>query len=381
MYDVLVKGGTVIDPAQGIHAAKDLAIKGGHTAALRDSISTSEANEVIDATGKLVLPGLVDIHVHVYPGVSHFGTEADPACLAKGVTTAIDAGSAGAHTFLGFRRHVLETVKTRLLAFLNISSMGMISQDIGELEDIRWADVAKAVETVNNNRDYLVGMKVRQSTHVVGQNGLEPLKRTREAADVLGVTLMVHPGATLAPLKDILVYMKKGDVLTHCFHNRGQGVLDEGGRVEPEVWEAVRRGVNLDVGHGVGSFSWDVAEKCLSQGLVPATISTDIHFYNIDGPVYDLATTMSKFLHLGMKLDDIIRMSTTAAAAAVGLGDGVGTLRVGAEGDVCIFELAEGKFPLVDAHKKTAIATQRFLPYMTLRAGKVAAKNGKLNEE
>lgn len=381
MYDTIIKGGTVIDPAQNIHATKDVAIKDGHIAALQQEISTGGANEVIDASGKLLLPGLVDIHVHVYSGVSHFGTDADPTCLAKGVTTAVDAGSAGAHTFPGFRRHVLEVAKTRLRAFLNISSMGMISHDIGELEDIRWAHVGKAIDTVNKNRDYLVGMKVRQSTHVVGENGLEPLKRTREAADALGMPLMIHPGATPAPLRDILAYLKKGDVLTHCFHDRGQGVLDERGRVEPEVWEAVKRGVILDVGHGVGSFTWNVAEKCLSQGLAPSTISTDIHFYNLDGPVYDLATTMSKFLYLGMKLDDVVRMSTSAAAAAVGIDEGVGTLRVGAEADVCLFELAEGEFTLVDCQKKTVTAKQRLLPYMTIRAGKVVARNGKLSQD
>ncbi|MFH1485540.1 MAG: amidohydrolase family protein, partial [Chloroflexota bacterium] len=150
------------------------------------------------------------------------------------------------------------------------------------------------------------------------------------------------------------------------------------GRVEPEVWEAVKQGVVFDVGHGVGSFSWDVAEKALSQGLFPATISTDVHVYGIDGPVYDLATTMSKFLYLGLPLENVVRMSTSAAAQAVGLGNGIGTLEVGAEADVSLFELAEGKFILDDCHKKTVTANQRLLPYMTLRAGKVVAERGKL---
>lgn len=380
MYDALIKGGTVIDPAQGIHAVKDVAIKDGRIAAVEDEISSNKVSRLIDASGKLVTPGLVDIHVHIYWGVSHFGTEPDPACLAKGVTTAVDAGSAGAQTFPGLRRFILETAKTRLRAFLNISAMGMMIREVGELEDIRYADPARAIKVANDNRDFIIGMKVRQSGHIVGANGIEPLKRTREAADALGMPLMIHPGATPCPLKDILAHMKKEDVLTHCFHNRGQGVLDEQGRVEPEVWEAVKRGVTLDVGHGVGSFSFDVAEKALSQGLFPATISTDIHVYDIDGPVYDLATTMSKFLYLGLKLDDVVRMSTIAAAQAVGLSDGIGTLKVGAEADVSLFELVEGKFTLEDCHKRMVTAKQRLLPYMTLRAGVVVAQRGKLSQ-
>lgn len=378
MYDTLIKGGTVIDPSQGIHGRKDIAIKGENIAALRDSISAGDARNVIDASGKLVTPGLVDIHVHIFHGVSPFGIEPDRVCLANGVTTAIDAGSAGADTFQGLRQFVLDKARTRLRAFLHISSIGLICHEIGEMEDIRYAEVGKAVRVANENRDYVLGMKVRQSTHCVGNNGLEPLKRTREAADALGMPLMVHPGATPALLQDMLAYMKKGDVLTHCFQGRGQGVLDGQGRVEPEVWDAVKRGVILDVGHGVSSFSFDVAEKCFSQGLFPATISSDLHVYNIDGPVFDLPTTMSKFLYLGIKLDDVVRWSTCDAAKAVGLGDGTGTLKVGAEADVAIFELAERKTTLTDSQKKTVTANERLIPCMTIRSGELVARHGKL---
>ncbi|PYV40390.1 MAG: amidohydrolase/deacetylase family metallohydrolase [Acidobacteria bacterium] len=323
----------------------------------------------------MVTPGLIDIHVHVYDGVAPLGIPADPTCVAKGVTTVVDAGSAGAHTFPGFRKYVINVVDTRVYALLNISVVGQstLSTDnpYGELLDLRYANPKLAIRTIENNRDVILGVKIRLTRNIAGDHDLAALKLAREAADAVQLPLMVHIGGSYSPLKDILALLKKGDVITHSFRGGEGGILDDNGRILPEVRSAVARGVRLDIGHGAGSFSFDTAEKALRQDLLPGTISSDVHQFNINGPVFDLATTLSKFLHLGLTLEQVIERSATNPAHTFGFPKGLGTLREGAEADVAVFTLAEGDFEFVDALQQRRIGHRKLLPVATVKAGKI----------
>jgi dihydroorotase len=373
-YDLLIKGGRVVDPSQQLSAPRDVAVTGTKIARVAEGIAEAEARQVIDATGKVVTPGLIDVHVHVYDGVAPLGIPADPSCIAKGVTTVLDAGSSGAHTFPGFRKHVINVVDTRVYALLNISVVGQstLSKDnpYGELLELRYANPKLAVRTIEQNRDAILGLKVRLSENIAGERDLKALALAKEAADAVKLPLMVHIGDTHSPLREILALLGKGDVITHCFHGRGNGVLDERGRVRPEVRAAVTRGVHLDVGHGAGSFSFAVAEKALKQDLLPGTISSDVHQFNVHGPVFDLATTLSKFLHLGLSLDQVVARATTNPANLFGFPKGLGTLREGAEADVAVFAIAEGDFTLVDSHGQKRVGHRRLAPVATVKAGR-----------
>ena len=373
-YDLLLAGGTLLDPAQGTRAVTNVAFAAGHCAAVDPHLSAADATETVDCAGRIVAPGMIDLHVHVFWGVSHYGIEPDPHCVAKGVTTAVDAGSAGADTFPGFRKYVIDVSATRLFARLNISSQGMLTREIGELDDLRYASVPKAIAMIEQHRDVILGVKVRltRNSIVSREAGIRPLHLAREAADAVRLPIMVHPqDAWCDSLDDILAVMRDGDILTHCFHGDSHGILDAAGTVRRSVHEAMERGVIFDVGHGRGSFSWEVAERALGQGVQPQTISSDLHAYNVNGPVYDLATTVSKFLHLGFSLEDALRKVTVAPARVLGMSDQIGTLRVGAWGDAVVFELQEGEFEFRDAHGQTRIGRQRLVPKTVVRAGKV----------
>ncbi len=377
-YDLILRGGTLIDPAQGLHAQRDIAFAAGRVAAVAESLANAEATENIDVSGLLVAPGLIDLHVHVFEGVSHYGIAPDPTCLARGVTTAVDAGSAGADTFDGFRKYVIEASATRLLAQLNISSQGMLSPVIGELDELKWADVGRALQTVERHRDVILGIKVRMTRgQVVGEGvGMAPLYRAREAADAAGLPIMVHPqGAYCASVDDILALMKAGDILTHSFHGREHGILDEYGQVRKAVLEARERGVLFDLGHGAGSFSWRVAETALAgdsdRRFPPDTISSDLHIANVNGPVFDLVTTVSKFLHLGMPLDEALRRVTNVPAQIIGMDEEIGTLAIGACGDAVVLELETGEFRLTDCQGEMRMGRQRLTPRLVVRAGRL----------
>ena len=370
-YDLLIKGGTVIDPSQGLNDVRDVALSGDRVAALGVGIAESQAAEVMDAAGLIVVPGLLDLHVHSFWGVSHYGVDSDIAHLSKGVTTALDAGSAGADTFAAFRRYVLERCSTRLLALLNISTMGMISNDVGELEDLRWANVGEAVRVGRANRDFILGVKVRLSTNITGKHDIDSLKRALEAAEDLGRFVMVHIGGSETSLEELIGLLRPGDVVTHAFTGHPHGVLDDAGRVIPAIAEAQRRGVVFDIGHGAGSFSFDVAEKALSQGFSPDNISSDLHVYNIEGPVFDQVSVLSKFIWLGMSISDVIRLSTEATARTMGVGGGLGTLGVGAEADVTLLRLDEGRVTLTDAFGRSVTADKMLKHVTTIKAGLV----------
>ena len=374
-YDLLVKGGHVIDPSQSLTAKRDIGIAGRQIARVAANIPAAEARQVLDASSMIVTPGLIDTHTHVYDGVAPLGIPADPNCIAKGVTTAIDAGSSGAHTFPGFRKYVIEVVETRVKVLLNISVIGQstMSEDnpFGELLNIGYANPKLAIRTIEQNRDVILGIKVRLSRNIAGKTDLEALDLSKEAANAVKLPVMVHIGDTHSPIDDILAKMDKGDILTHTYHGRAGGILDDRGLVIPAVRNAVERGVNLDVGHGAGSFSFDVAEKALRDGALPGTISSDLHQFNVHGPVFDLATTLSKFLHMGLTLEQVIRRATANPAALFGFPGGLGTLAEGAEADVAVLSLQEGDFVFVDAMKEKRVGHRKLIPVATVKAGKI----------
>ena len=373
-YDLLLAGGTLLDPAQGTRAATNVAFAAGNVAAVGPHLSAADAKDTVDCSGRIVSPGMIDLHVHVFWGVSHYGIEPDPHCVAKGVTTAVDAGSAGADTFPGFRKYVIDVSATRLFAQLNISSQGMLTREIGELDDLRYASVPKAIAMIERHRDVILGVKVRltRNSIVSRESGIRPLYLAREAADAVRLPIMVHPqDAWCDSLDDILAVMRGGDILTHCFHGDSHGILDGDGKVRRSVREAIERGVIFDVGHGRGSFSWEVAERALEQGIGPTTISSDLHVYNVAGPVYDLATTVSKFLHLGLSLEGALHKVTATPARVLGMSDQIGTLRVGAWGDAVVFDLQQGQFELHDARGETRVGRQRLVPTAVVRGGKL----------
>jgi len=357
VYDLLVKGGTVIDPSQGLESVGDIAINHGKVVAFGTAIPVTTAREVIDATGLLVTPGLIDIHVHIYEGVTHLGVNADVNCLNKGVTSVIDAGSSGAQTFPGLRKYIIGVSRTRILAYLNLSDLGMVTENAGELEDLRYADTKAALRMIEANRDIILGVKVRMDRRYLGENGTEVLKLARATAEAAALPIMFHIGETSPPLPRILAEAQADDVITHCFTSRPGGILDEERRILPDVLKAVQRGVLFDVGHGVGSFSFRVARQAMAQGFTPATISSDLHALNVAGPVFDLVTTMSKFLYLGVSLSKVIEMTTLKPARLIRMEKDLGTLRAGAYADLTLLKLLDGPCSLSDAGRGVPVET------------------------
>jgi dihydroorotase len=364
-------GGRVIDPAHRLDSTANVSIDGGLLSSVGADFSAGRDRQRIDVAGTLVTPGLVDLHTHLYPGVSHYGVEPDERCLGRGVTMAVDAGSAGAQTFPGLRRYVIERSRTRILAFLNIAVQGMITALVGELEDIRWASSEQAIARARENVDLIVGIKVRLGYQMVGDDPTPALRLARKAADELDLPLMVHVIDMRPGLAWLLPQLRRGDIVTHCFHGNEGGIINSRGRVIPAALGARERGVLFDVGHGVGSFGYRVARTAVEQGFSPDTISSDLHAHNAEGPVFDLATTLSKLLHVGMPLQDVIRAATWTPARAIRKTNGAGTLTQGCDADVTIFELRTGHWALPDAAGDTEVLEQLLVPRMVIRSGQL----------
>jgi dihydroorotase len=365
-WDLLIQGATVVDPASGLEAPRDVAVHRGRIARVAPSIPPADARQLLEAPGRILTPGLVDAHTHIYPGVAAFGIEPDQVGVARGVTTLVDGGSAGATTLPGFRAYVARPARTRVLALLNLSRPGMTVPN--ETADLAWLDPAVAAETVERNRDLVVGIKVRMLAGIPEGQDLEVMRRAREAGDRASVPVMVHIGGQTSPLPRILELLRPGDVVTHALRRQGS-ILDGNGRVLPEVREAVARGVHLDVGHGRGNLDFDVAEEALQQGMAPTIISSDVHLGNAAGPVFDLPTTLSKFLGMGMSLSEVIRSATQVPAAVFGLEAGLGTMAEGAPADLALFDLVEGDHAFEDSGGKRRVWTRRLVPWVTLRDG------------
>ncbi len=346
-FDLLIRNGTVIDPATGRNGRFDVAIKRNRIAAVESSIPAELAYRVIDATGQIVTPGLIDLHTHVYHGGSFWGVLPDPVAARTGVTTWLDVGTTGAYNFPALREFIIKPSASRIYGLLNISAIGLTALS-WEHWNLNYLDVDLCCKLVDLHRDLLLGIKCRVDVNTVGENGLEPLKRAITAAERTGLPLMTHIGIAGPAINDVLKLMRPGDILTHCFTGHSMRIIDDKGKLLETAQRAWDSGIIMDIGHGAGSFSFDTAEAVLAAGRQPDVISSDIHQMSIHGPCFDMPTCMSKFLAIGMSLYDVIAASTSRPAAVLGMSDEIGTLKPGALADVAIFTLDEGDFTLYD---------------------------------
>jgi dihydroorotase len=351
-YDLILREGRVIDPSQQLDAVTDVAFADGKVARIGTGLQADGAGDVRDVSGAIVTPGLIDLHTHVYWGGTSLGIDAEDFCRRSGVTTAIDTGSAGPGNFAGFRRHVIEKSEVRILAFLHVSFAGIYAFSprvmVGESEEIRLLAPLDAVAVADANRDIVVGIKVRVGAHASGRSGTVPLDIALQVADEVGVPLMAHIDHPPPSYEEVIARLRPGDILTHAFRPFPNAPATAQGTVKRAVVEARRRGVLFDIGHGKGSFAFKTARAMLANGFRPDTISSDVHALCIDGPAFDLVTTMSKFLCLGMPLADVIAASTVNAATALKRPE-LGSLKPGCVGDATVLSVKEGRFDYVDA--------------------------------
>src|SRR5215468_4204510 len=350
-YDLILRGGRVIDPSQKLDGITDVAFFGGKVAQIRPALKADAETDVRDLSGFIVTPGLIDLHTHVYWGGTSLGVDAEDFCRRSGVTTAVDTGSAGPGNFAGFRKHVIERSAVRILAYLHVSFAGIYAFSprvmVGESEEIRLMAPIDAVEVANANRDIIVGIKVRVGARASGRSGTVPLDIALEVADEVGVPVMAHIDDPPPSYEDVIARLRPGDVLTHAFRPYPNSPATAQGTVKPAVREARRRGVLFDIGHGKGSFAFKTARAMLANSFAPDTISSDVHALCINGPAFDQVTTMSKFLCLGVPLNDVIAASTVNAAFAVKRPE-LGSLKPGSVGDATILSVNEGHFDYVD---------------------------------
>jgi dihydroorotase len=374
-YDLLIAGGEVLDPAAGLRGLMDVGIAGGKIAAVGPSLRPEEARRTVSAKGRLVTPGLIDIHAHVFVNAHDMGHHTDGFCKASGVTTLCDAGSTGSATFAGLRQVLDAAVRTRVRAFVNLSAIGIVGTSRGgELSHFPYADPEGCARTIAENPDLAIGVKLRFGPGLVWEYSNEPVKLARRTADMAGgVPMMMHITDSPTPLPELIEPMKPGDIVTHCYHGRANGIMGpEKQFVLKEVVEAQRHGIVFDCAHGRNHFSFPMIEKALDQGFLPDTISTDLTFTSATrGPVWDLATTMSKLLHFGMKLDDLVARATSAPARIMGYEGTVGTLKPGANADVAILELRDGNFEMRDSDGNTVTAKRRLIAQTTIKDGRI----------
>jgi dihydroorotase len=374
-YDLLLAGGTVLDPASGRNGRFDVAISDGGIAAIEPDLPAGSARQVLDVQGRYVTPGLIDFHIHAYWGVNPFGFDVDPICKATGVTTAIDAGSAGPVNFLGFRRFIAEQTRTRLLAFVCVAQHGVLLAP-RELNDLGFADPEAAARAVDEHRDVGVGIKVRLDEPTVQDHGREALRLAIQAGEASRTPIMVHIGYTALSIEEIADTLRPGDVITHCFTPLAPSIVDERGQLRPPVRAAQERGVVFDVGHASRHTSFEIVRACLAQGLVPNIISSDLHAFSGSGPVVDLPTTLTKFLALGMSLEQVIAACTVNAARAIGWEDRLGRLAVGQVADVAVLELAHTPATLYDSVGEKLQVEQQLKARATIRQGEVVSPAG-----
>jgi dihydroorotase len=356
-YDLLIRGGEVRDPGRNFRARADVGILDGRIAAIDPAIPAERGREVIDARGLYVTPGLIDLHTHCFWGGSAIGVETDPLAARSGVTTWVDAGSFGYDTFHGFKRFIVEASKVRVFAYVYLYP-DLRDPTVDAIGYVR-AMMPRTAETIIRNRDVLLGVKIQVGANMNGRYSLDFLKIARELGDKYNTPVMVHVSEAPPEIQDVLALLRRGDVLTHAYNGHTLGLVDQQGKLRPGVLEARRRGVWFDLGHGLTSFSFEVARQCLDAGLVIDSISTDLHTNNLNGPVYDLPTTMSKLLYLGMSFDDVLRRATANPARVVGRVEGLGSLRVGGPADVALLAVEEGEFQLTDSHRKTVTVKQK----------------------
>jgi dihydroorotase len=370
-FDLIIRG-EVIDPGQDLRGRRDIGIRDGLIAAVEPSLEGQPRRAFLDGGDAFISPGFIDIHAHIYAGATSWGVKPDPPCLRSGVTTVVDAGSSSWTMLQGFRWYIHEPAKVRALCFLHVSGIGLVNAWVGECEDIRHLDPQSVGENVAENRDFVVGVKVRQGKAQVGEWGTEPLKRAIQAAEIADAPVMCHIAAGI-PLAEVLELLRPGDIVTHCFQGRGEegeNLTDPRGKLIPEVIDARRKGIVMDVGHGGGSFRWEIAEAALDQGFLPDVISSDLHAYNMHGPLFDLSTCLTKFLYLGLPLERVIECATAAPSRVIGRPE-LGTLAIGTPADLAIFTLRNEPVELWDTHQQRREWDRRLRVEATVRGGVV----------
>lgn len=372
MYDLVIKGGRVIDPAQRIDGPLDVAVSGGKIAALLPDIPPAEAGRVIAADGRVVTPGLIDLHTHAYDGFLNNGAPPDVIGVNQGVTTVVDGGSAGCALFTGFPRYVIPGVRTTLYCFLHIGSFGLaVMPELARPEEI---NTAATEALIKQYPELIRGIKIRLVGKLISRAGVAVVRTAKDTAKRLGLPLMVHigdrsrevpPGLT----RETLPLLEQGDILSHFCTGQFGGALGDDGKPLPELVAARDRGVVLDVANGINNFSYAVSRMMLAHGLAPTTLSTDITKSSVAGPAYGLTVTMSKFLALGLPLAEMIAMTTLNPARAARIGDRAGSLEPGRAADVSILEIRTGRWSLPDSPGELLSITRLLRPHLTIKAG------------
>ena len=362
-YDLLLTNGRILDPSQDIDSVADIAFKNGKVLEIATTLDKEKASQVRDVSGNLVTPGLIDLHTHIYWGGTSIGVDPTDYARRCGTTTMIDAGTAGAGNFAGFKAHIIEPCEPRILAYLNISFAGIFAFSdtvmVGESEDIRLLHPRACLNVAKLHKDFLVGIKVRVGAKASGSMGYAPLDIALEVAEEAGLPVMCHLDWPPPNTKDVVNRLRPGDVLTHCFRPFPGAPTKGDGAIKEEIIAARERGVIFDIGHGVGSFGFATAETMLKAGFLPDAISSDVHSLSIKGPAYDQLVTLSKFLHLGMELKDIIAASTTGPAKAIRRPD-LGTLLPGSIGDATILKINNTRTDYVDSLGETRTGDTTF---------------------
>ena len=373
LSDFILKGGRLLDPATGRDAFLDVHVCDGKVSAIGSDLDSGGAT-TIDVEGCIITPGLIDVHLHLMKGLGAFGVDPDIFGVGSGVTTVVDAGSAG-HTLLDvFRNYVTDNAKTRVLNYINLSTLGgVMGPGYGILADPRLIDEDKIAQIVEVNRDIVVGIKIMATGAALGAQELKPLARARKLGDELKLPLLVHIGESwnkeTVPVHvgEVLKYLRAGDIVTHMFTVHPGGLLDGNGRLWPQVRDAKNSGVLMDVGHGLHNLNFDVARRVLDQGLEPDGVSTDGHRGNRAGPVYDLPTTMAKLMALGFSLSEVVEMATCNAARLLGRGDELGLLQIGSAAEISVLRVENRDWNAVDSQKEAIPAHQAIIPVLAIR--------------
>jgi len=378
-FDLVIKGGDVLDPSQSLRGKRDIGIRWGMIEAIEPEIPAARASKTIDASGKLVTPGLIDLHCHVYPYGSAIGIPADELVQHQCTTTVVSAGDAGVNNLAALRRYIVAQSRSRIYAFVHIANNGLSAFPVAELYNIDNAQMEACAMALAENPDFLIGVKVRMSENVIFKHGLEPLKRAIQACEICGwpAKMMVHIGGveTGELMSKILDLLRPGDVLTHAYSGAPNIAgaftnIVQDGKLLPAALAAKQRGVMFDVGHGGGSFDFTVAEVAIPAGCAPDTISSDIHVFSGNSPgVPFLPNVMSKFMTMGFSLEQVVTMATTAPAKIINRAPKIGTLQIGAPGDVAVMELVEGQVTFVDTRNNKRDGKAYLKPVQTVING------------